>query len=1010
MSLPHDLSFVAFVVPPNAPIALRPSISWPLACAAALVLTAPFSGALSAPLRAQSITSAAISGTVRAADGRLVAQALVTVTPVGTGSRYETTTTSSGTFTLGLIQPGSYEIRVEALGYRPVVARVLTLGGGERRDVSLTLNPAPPPVLTVDTVALGAGASTRWRAGGVQLGGLELGLPYRYDDLASIASLSTAFDESMGAQGLPGDMTLVVADGVPFYRAQHPTARAELHPDALFPRQSLSSVMPLHAASDVGWAGSAGGYVGVATRSSTSDGGVELEGAYSSDATWSSSELDFDVPSLLSYQGALRGTVPITPGVSQITLSGEALQQQTPLVPRISEMVASNLSGLDADLLSSLSEPAVETYARYSGLARLDLQRSSTSNVFFRGLGAYAVREFEGAGPASLSPGAAPAEESIDYTLAGGIVSDYSTRLQLELQGGVSGSTRDFGTAVDAVPGAYLATTASRLGNLSVAPGESSRTDFVLLPSLRYMLRGGGSIKAGVSARIASHSMAYSAVPSEQFLYSDEAALMASDGFARTTSAPEESFSTQEVGVYAQYQTSLAPGLRVTLGGRYDLERIKSDGPTPNPDWLAASGLANDDYPWRFQQVGARGTLTWEPGATGDTRLLLTGSLHEGDIDPRVVYELLSRDAGTTSTSFSGAGVEWPAATLPGGATTLPTLTLLGPDTRAPRTIHLGAGIMQRVRPSLALFLRGSLRRTDFLMRRRNLNVPPVAQASDPNGRAIYGTLEQNGALITATGADARRFPAFGDVWALDPDGWSEYLGFTFGLEHSSAAADLYGSYTYSETTDNWVGAGAGSVEAEFRPRLPETDGGEWSEGVSDFDVPHRVAAGLTLRFGAVAVSGAYRFRSGLPFTPRYRLGVDANGDGSVANDVAFVSDAATLGALAEEWSCLGDQAGGFAVRNSCRGPEQHSVDARVEVSLGRLGGRTARLTLDGFNLVEGSGGVIDDALLLVDPSGAITTDGSTVTIPVEVNPSFGQVLYPSSRGRMLRVGVRIGG
>jgi hypothetical protein len=61
---------------------------------------------------------------------------------------------------------------------------------------------------------------------------------------------------------------------------------------------------------------------------------------------------------------------------------------------------------------------------------------------------------------------------------------------------------------------------------------------------------------------------------------------------------------------------------------------------------------------------------------------------------------------------------------------------------------------------------------------------------------------------------------------------------------------------------------------------------------------------------------------------------------------------------------------------------------------------------------VEPSGGVIDDALLLVDPTSAITTspDGTTVTIPVTVNPEFGRVVYPSSRGRMLRLGVRIGG
>jgi hypothetical protein len=68
-------------------------------------------------------------------------------------------------------------------------------------------------------------------------------------------------------------------------------------------------------------------------------------------------------------------------------------------------------------------------------------------------------------------------------------------------------------------------------------------------------------------------------------------------------------------------------------------------------------------------------------------------------------------------------------------------------------------------------------------------------------------------------------------------------------------------------------------------------------------------------------------------------------------------------------------------------------------------------VTIDGLDLIENDGGVRDEALLVVDPGGSITTssDGSTVTIPVSVNPSFGEVVYPSTRGRTLRIGLRVG-
>jgi hypothetical protein len=66
-------------------------------------------------------------------------------------------------------------------------------------------------------------------------------------------------------------------------------------------------------------------------------------------------------------------------------------------------------------------------------------------------------------------------------------------------------------------------------------------------------------------------------------------------------------------------------------------------------------------------------------------------------------------------------------------------------------------------------------------------------------------------------------------------------------------------------------------------------------------------------------------------------------------------------------------------------------------------------LVLDGLNLIEAEEGVVDDALLLVDPSGTISSAGGVVTIPLTTNPDFGSLLYSSSRGRMLRVGLRIG-
>jgi len=961
------------------------------------------------PIHAQSSAYASVAGTVRGAADEPLAQATVSLIPLGGGQGSEVTTSGAGAFAIRLVRPGSYELRVEALGYRPLVARTLSLSGGDTRRLELTLTSDPPPVESVDTIMLSATSSSRWRGIGTRFGdGAAERIPHRWGNLGSIVALSSSFDEALGAQGLPGGTTLVVADGIPYYRAPHPMKRSEALPAPLVPVAGIGAVIAAHGPSEIDWPGATGGYAGLATKSSAR-GGFELGGFYSGDPTWSSGELDFDAPSLLSYGATGQRTVPFDGG-SQLIVVGDVLEHQTPLTGRVSEGVATELSGLDADLLTQLTEPGVETYSRYAGLARYDVQSSTTSSAFVRGNGSYTRRSFEGAGPLDLKEPSTLAEESIDVQLAGGYLTQASPSTTIDLRGGFSGSSRDFNVGPLAAPPAFFVESRSTLGGVPFSPGASSRNDLVLIPTIRHS-RGRGAWKAGLWARVSNHTMDGGEAGASEFLFSNAAALLTDRGYVRSVTTPEASFGTQEYGVFAEYEGSVG-GLQFRFGGRYDYERIAIDRAAGNEEWFTTTGLANIEYPGSFGQFALRGSLLWTPTGGDRTRVVVAGSLREGDVDTRAIGEVLGRATEATSLEFAGTGLEWPAGSIPSEAEAGTTLTLFGPDLRAPRTTTLTVRLLQRLTSELTFFVEGSTRRTEFLLRRRDLNLPVVAMASDPNGRAVYGTLAKDGALVTATGDDSRRFSGFGEVWALDPDGWSEYRGATMGVEYITPSVDLFGSYTYSETTDNWVGAASGLTEAALRPGVPEASQGDpWSEGTSDFDVPHRAAAGVTLRVGPAEISGLYRYRSGLPFTPGYRLGVDANGDGSVRNDVAFVPDEATLGSLLDVWSCLEEQTGGFAARNSCRGPVRHTVNARVRVELGEVGGRSVSLTVDALNLVESSDGVVDDALLLIDPSGGIATsaDGSTVTLPTRLNDAFDTVRYPTSPGRMIRIGARIG-
>jgi hypothetical protein len=311
--------------------------------------------------------------------------------------------------------------------------------------------------------------------------------------------------------------------------------------------------------------------------------------------------------------------------------------------------------------------------------------------------------------------------------------------------------------------------------------------------------------------------------------------------------------------------------------------------------------------------------------------------------------------------------------------------------------------------PGLSIGASASFRRSENLLRRRDLNRLVASIGSDQNGRPLFGDLSIAGGVLAADPATNRRFSEFEAVWALDPDGWSEYRAFSVFFDAElRGGARLSADYTYSETTDNLFGEAYGHAAATALPELGVAD---WEEGTSDFDVPHRAAVTAQIPIAGVGVlAGVYRFRSGLPFTPMVAAGLDANGDGSAYNDPAFIPTGSALDAIAGDWSCVAAGEGALAVRNSCRGDALHRFDMRLTLRLVEAGGVPIELVADGLNLTDATEGVRDVGLVLVDPAGVVTASGSTVTVPYQVNPSFGTFLQRTDPGRMFRFGIRIGG
>jgi hypothetical protein len=377
--------------------------------------------------------------------------------------------------------------------------------------------------------------------------------------------------------------------------------------------------------------------------------------------------------------------------------------------------------------------------------------------------------------------------------------------------------------------------------------------------------------------------------------------------------------------------------------------------------------------------------------------------------DPFLIGEVIADHGSITVRRGLGNFSDWPAGIT--GTAGSPSLSFVSNAYQGPRSTRAAANLTRTLSPGTELTVGGVFRHTTMLPRRADLNLASVPVTRDQHGRAVYGQLQKQGGLLIAASGSNRRFDDFDRVSAISADGWSDYRALEAALRASvSNNLQLQARYTYSQTEDNWFMARANGGVSAPAP-FPDDSTNSWSEGRSDFDSPHRAVVGAELMLPVLQglkIAALYRFQSGYPFTPAFRTGVDANGDGSLHNDPAFL-DAGVTGfdEVAARWPCLQQQRGNFAERNSCRGPASSFLDARVALGLFRSAGLSAELVVDGLNILV-SGGQVDPALYLVDAQRALTTTADRVTVPLIINGQFGETVLRASGSRMLRVGLRV--
>lgn len=981
------------------------------------------------PSRAQTPTSSLLRGEVRSAEGDSLADVRVAVEDVRTGIVHDVRTDRAGRFEFRLLPPGDYVVTAERLGYRPQRVTGVPLRPGRTLDMRLEIAAAEPPIMTVDSVAY-SGEGAGWsRAGSSRwFGELELGAPRDRQSGPALALLSSTATDGFSVEGLPASLSLYAIEGFAFEPVPgraHPNSPPSL-PHALAGMDGAELVTQL---ADVQWAGAGGGQLFTYGRRGTRGFALRSWGT----GTESDFLLGRFTPDVAgSYDLARAGAElsgPLIPDTAVFLVGGEwrrraSIQARAwPVDDPTAARVARSAREADGATLAALTLPFVGVDEEISAWGRFDWRVADGQDL-------------TGFADVSVQPAPAPTSplRATPTTPAGGAALDavggavirsiLSPRFANELRAGLIRSTREYGLpgdrdlrgfATGGTPATTLVGGGLSFGAGTLLPSTVERTAFHVEQALLVGL-GSHLLKVGVGADWESRDQVYAFARAGAFTFGGASGFEARTGLFEQSvgSVPSASFSRFRTALFIQDTWRAAPGLELSAGLRVVDERLPEEGVTFDRDWLLLSGLRNDSIDTRILQVAPRVGFRWNVRERNRWVVRAGFGLYHDDVAPELLAERMTHDGAVRIRRAFGDLGRWPATPDSSVAPVRgPALTLFGPEFRPPRSTRASFGV-SRIGVT-SIHLSTSYRHTDFLPRRRDLNLIPSASAHDQHGRPIFGELRQDGALLAVEPGSNRRFDAFDIVSAIEATAFSDYVDATVLVERRLARhLRLAASYTWSRTRDDWLAHPGATPSDAFAPRLGEAAADDdWAEGVSDFDVPHRFALSseLELPLPLRPLLGAvYRVHSGLPFTPGFQYGVDANGD-YASNDPAFV-DAAIPGmeVLLEERDCLRDQVGGFAARNSCRGETLQFLDARAELALGSRAGSHARLYFDALNLLGTAAGRPDRALYLVDAERDLERqDGTaTLTVPLSVNPDFGRPLRTLESPRVYRIGMEV--
>ncbi len=820
----------------------------------ALVLVATALPSVVDDLTAQGVTTAAVFGSVTEADSTTIVDAVISMTNLSTGERWQTATRSRGRYVIEYLSVGGpYVVEARAIGYAPSSRTGIELSLGERRRIDLALSVAilELPEITVSAVAdplVNAG-----RTGPAQTIGDTLisRLPVRSRDFAQLVYLSpqavltpsggvsiAGQSDRLNGLQIDGATNLDLTGASGGGGIGTPAANSGVRTLSV---EALRELQILTAPFDVRYGTFAGGLVNAVTRS----GSNRWEGSLSG---------YFEDKALTGKDPAGERAADFSTKELALTLAGPLVRDRAAFFLDLGlqrDLIPQSVPGIGSDTAGGADSAGVGI--RYASAVRFQGILRDTYGVDAGGFAAAPDRRPSGNLFAKVTVQPAVNHRlELSHNYGHGSPEFPGGRTPYEVYSLTSGGSRTPGT-INATRLTWTTAREGRLANeLNVAylrvrercqlparfPEVQVQSDEGFLVAGATAFCDGNFANQNVweltdnlSWYRGTHQLTFGThtewirtrrvdlqQPLGHWDFSSLDALEAGqpEFYFRTLAnplqpgGPVQDLGVTQLGFYAQDQWGVTPELTLTAGIRMDLPLFTSR-PVANPLLQSEFGIDNTRTP--------SGNPLWSPRLGFSYDLSGRGFLRGGVglFAGRPAYHWLNSVYGFNGLDapvlFCG-GPDVPEFTLDpesqpvtcGSGSFTPTFEVnyFNPSFRFPRNLRLALGTDLRLPAGLV----GTL---DFLFVRgvnqyyvTNVNLVPTGVAAGEGGRVLYGTIDPTTGEATAN----RRRVAFGRVLEVrNASGDRSFVATAQLQKRFAGGAEIGLAYTYTDAKDRMSAA-----------------------------------------------------------------------------------------------------------------------------------------------------------------------------------------------------------